>query len=290
MKIILTIWAMFLFWSSLSASIIHSSSLALAKTSWTTQVKQANICDLVISLQADTLIVCADNAALLTTITNTPDVTYQWTRNGVDIPNSNVSFYYAATTGDYACQISDGTCTKTSETVSIVVKEVIEVGIIQEGPGRLSTSNVTAGAYYWYMNGQLMEDQDHFPTDYQVCCSGSYHLVVEQEGCFGMSNIIVLVAEEPNPTSLAQRQLSKVIKISPNPVTNQTHFTLSHPANGPYQLEVLDLRGNSCLKMSGIKNKPVLRQSLDFTHLPAATYFLKIQLGKLVGRKMMVKY
>ncbi len=291
MKTHLLAWLTLFIWHALPASIIHSSNpiAHFAKTSWATQADDTDRCDLVILLQADTLIVCAGNAALLTTTTNTPDVTYQWTRNGVDIPNSNVNFYYATTTGDYACQISNGACTKTSESVSIVVKEAIEVKLMQIG-GFLFTSNVTADAYYWHKDGQLVEDQDHFPTDYQACCSGSYHLVVEQDGCFGMSNIIVLVAEEPNPTSLVQNQLSKVIKLSPNPVTDQAYFTLSHPTNGPYQLEVLDLQGNNCLKMLGIKNKPILRQSLDMTHLPAATYFLKIQLGKLVGGKMMVKY
>ena len=291
MKTPLLAWLALFIWYSLPASIIHSpSSVAhFAKTSWATPADEANKCDLVILLQADTLIVCAGNAALLTTTTNTPDVTYQWTRNGVDIPNSNVNFYYATTTGDYACQISDGACAKTSESVSIVVKEAIEVKLMQIG-GFLFTSNVTADAYYWHKDGQLVEDQDHFPTDYQALCVGSYHLMVEQGGCFGISNIITVLRDDIPPTSLAQSQLSKALQVSPNPVTDQAHFTLSHPTNGQYQIEVMDLRGNTCLKISGIKNKWVLHQSLDFTQLPASTYFLKIKLGKLVGGKMMVKY
>ncbi|MBA4851779.1 T9SS type A sorting domain-containing protein [Emticicia sp. BO119] len=117
-----------------------------------------------------------------------PQVTYQWQKNGKDIPNQNEYFFYPSSSGIYTVRGSSGACSTTSSPINVKAsKENIvnsylrfENGIDVKSDTILlckdnTYSFTTAYQADWYLNGQYVENIYSFtPTK-----SGIYYASTE---------------------------------------------------------------------------------------------------------------
>ncbi len=234
--------------------------------------------------------VCDGGTTLITTTSNSSQATYQWRRNGVNIPQATQSFYYAQTTGNYDCEMRDGQCTQTTGTVSVFVKETPRVTLGRRLGGTIILETSRVDTIIWFKNEQVLEGEHEKALTIRE--ADFYYAMVGLEGCFSTS-VTVFIKDDlinQNVASLSQSHLSKTVRTYPNPCQGLLHVTVQNPTTGPYQFWLVDVFGHTHGHLSGYKAQQVLQKRWNLEQLPAGVYFLKIQLGNQLGSKVIFKY
>lgn len=207
---------------------------------------------------------CAGNSVLLTVSTiGIPGVTYQWKRNGTNIPGAVSATYAANVTGDYTCFVNiPGSCAVLTGAVTVNVFPTVFPAITFDGT-YVSTHNFYA-SYQWYINTVTIPGATNYR--YAAYTNASYRvLVTDTNGCQILSDeyeIFNLGVDNANA--------GYVIGIYPNPATSTVHVTapievkvsittldgktvmtaakgdinISSLANGLYMILVYDEKGN----------------------------------------------
>jgi hypothetical protein len=125
--------------------------------------------------------------------------TYQWQKDGVNMPNENRYYYYITQPGAYKVTYTQGSCSTTSKAINFISsttsqKPTIlangEITSICSGSIALSQPNNQ------YINGQWYKDNvqisPNSSTNYTATQSGTYKMVNNTFGCTNESNSVVV--------------------------------------------------------------------------------------------------
>ncbi len=178
-----------------------------------------------------------DSVRIVTTSISTQS--YQWRRNGVDIPTETSNSITVNQGGSYTVFVSNATCDILSNSVDLAdvalpPSQIISVSAstICEGESAiLEANNGTGITYEWYRNDALIiGEADRFIT---VSLSGNYIVkVINTSGCSqesGVEQIIVNLAPPANITVGSSTTIcdGETLELSGNDGTNLTYQWLS---------------------------------------------------------------
>lgn len=141
---------------------------------------------------------CNGNSVTLSSSETNSLYTYNWYKNGVLIPNSNVSDYAATEIGDYHLVISNGSCSSTSNTINLQESNftaslnVPATDVII--PGQTKVLEVTTTAvqptFQWFRNNVLLAGATS--STYSATLNGTYKVIVTQtQGCNSTQEAVV---------------------------------------------------------------------------------------------------
>ena len=167
------------------------------------------------------------SATLAVSVSVSTGVTYQWQKNGVNIPGATGSVYTATTSGDYSCIVNiPGGCITAAVAVTVTELPLPDPIIYFDG------NTLTTGNYYvlfqWYRNlvplpqtgSSMVPDQT---GDYTV-------KVVDSNGCQSVSTAyIVRSVGNGRELSVNGPSSGSDISVYPNPAKGMLHIVSSTP-------------------------------------------------------------
>ena len=130
--------------------------------------------------------------------------TYQWQKNGVDIPAATTAGYQATASGNYRVWISNGTCADTSAVIPVTVNALPTANITVSGPTTvcegnsvvLSANTGSGYTYIWKRNGTGVGSSPF----YLASVSGSYTVTITSNDC-ATTSAPVAITIIPGPTA-----------------------------------------------------------------------------------------
>lgn len=220
--------------------------------------------------------ICSGKSALLKVNTNVTNATYQWKRNGVNIPNANLPIYNATRTGEYDCQIISGSCRKSSNSSLIIIVTSsfnANIRIIDSVTHTMEANIKGAQGYQWYRNYQAIEGAQD--VTYQPDQDGTHFVVITNRGCAATSNLITTSFQT---TAVSNNILTKSVTVSPNPATTETMLQMSNELFGKYRVHITDLQGRLLMVLEGTKQQTHLKRKLRLSHLAEGMYLVRVQM------------
>ena len=216
-----------------------------------------------ITVAGDTLI--CPNAPVTLSADTGADLTYQWNLNGTPIPSATAVNYMTATPGAYTVTEMMGSCSKTSDTVHIVVDTRLLATIafsgtstICEGGRLMMMANTGTGfVYQWYRNGLAIPTATG--SNYVAEYNGSYkvRITAPSAPCPAVSDSVTVIVNA-NPVPQIVRTGSVLSTSSPfttyqwyrngQPIAGATAATYIFNRDGNYTVVVTD--GNTCTAQS----------------------------------------
>lgn len=118
---------------------------------------------------------------------------YQWFRNGIAIPGATSLTYATTQSGAYRVYADAGPCSQDTSAVVYITSVPHPIALISASDSIICAGDTaTVKAYYdrdytytWYYNGSLIPgDQD---SAIQAAQTGSYHVIVSNNGCISIS-------------------------------------------------------------------------------------------------------
>ena len=144
-------------------------------------------------------IICG-NGAVNISVPQQAGITYQWRRDGVNIPGATSNIVSANQSGSYTVVITDAAnCTATSNVIDVLITPQPNPTITSAGSATvctggsvtLSTTSQTGVTYQWFRDSNPVAGATS--ASYTALLPGSYTLVATSApGCFGTSNAIVV--------------------------------------------------------------------------------------------------
>ncbi len=212
---------------------------------------------------------CGSGSVLLSSNVTSTDVTYQWQKNGVDIPGATGTTYTASDSGNYSVVIiSNNTCTAGSTPITVTIYP-IPVPVIALGTDNLTlTVSPFFHKYQWYFNGNPVPAPAGTHASLEADSAGYYTVAVtDDNGCTatsgqvyapgkvtGISNVnAASVSIYPNPASAVVRVNAPVAvnaiitALDGRTVLQQTaakDINIAQLADGIYMLRITDANGN----------------------------------------------
>lgn len=257
------------------------------------------VCNIITVINTDIAnngtIACDTKEVLLNLNTNISVGRFQWFRNDVVIPDAILPSHIASQSGEYYCRIVAGDCDKSSATTSIIIRPSFGVDIalvvdtllnqnnFEEYIYRLEANLVGVSNYQWYYNYEPIAgatSEEYFPKE-----SGTYYVVVTDQGCSATSNLISLTV-----TALEDNDFSKSLKLSPNPTDGILQLDLETNILGDYQINLLDQTGRRFALKKGKKETAILKETLDLVNFAEGLYFIEIRLKNQVAVRKVIKY
>lgn len=232
--------------------------------------------------------ICSGKASLLVVNTNVTDATFQWKKNGINIPNANLPIFTATETGEYNCQVIAGGCRKSSTTpLVVIVKSSFQVSIrtIDTTTNEMQASVSGAQGYQWYRNYQVIDEATS--AKYTPKSDGTYFVIVSNNGCSSTSNLINIRLN--TTTATTNDTFANTIKLSPNPASTQTLLTMKNEEYGRYKISILDNKGSLIQELNGIKTSQILKVKLPVQTLAEGIYLLKVRMKKKEAVKKLLK-
>ncbi|NJO01330.1 MAG: hypothetical protein HC880_06225 [Bacteroidia bacterium] len=248
-------------------------------------------------------VACDTKQVLLSLSSNVTDGDFQWyvrkddQAAGVAIPNANLRSYTTSTTGEYYCLIGAGSCSESSDTLSVIIEPSFSVEIFfNEDSTELTTDVLGATRYQWYYEFSPIERANS--DSYRPSCQGGYYVVVNTTGgCSATSNVVYrrkgpsgLCQEQQSVTALEPDLLSQSLEIFPNPSTGPFWLHYEDYQPGSYLIFLLSPDGKRHLLDQGHKTPTPLRKALNLESYPAGTYFIEFWHENRKGIKALVKY
>ncbi|RYC69278.1 DUF11 domain-containing protein [Spirosoma sordidisoli] len=134
---------------------------------------------------------------------------YQWQKDGVDIPGATSSGYTAQTSGTYTIRVTRGSCQVTSDPVSLTFTNAIRPTAYSYRENSKACSNLTVytdfrsslsgTTYQWFKDGVTMPGETN--SSVQANQSGIYSVRVTNGVCTGLSKgLFVQIGGAAKPT------------------------------------------------------------------------------------------
>ncbi|MEY4126591.1 MAG: hypothetical protein RL737_780, partial [Bacteroidota bacterium] len=149
---------------------------------------------------------CAGNSITLSAANNANAVSYQWRKNGINIPGATSQTLVVSQSGTYSVVIANQACPATSAVISNTLtiqvfpnpNPVITSSGTVVSPGvsvTLSTANGIGNTYQWYkmLGTTLLAIQGATQATYTTTSSGTFRVkVTNMYGCWKYSNSITI--------------------------------------------------------------------------------------------------
>ncbi|WP_448519775.1 S8 family serine peptidase [Rhodoflexus sp.] len=226
---------------------------------------QADAPTVSITASRETTSICQGETITLTATTNLPGVTYQWRKNGADIINATQPTFTTAEEGEFSAVVTGNGCTITSAPVRVTVVSVIRPVVSVQG--QFFTSSSPTGNQ-WLLNGNPIPGATG--QTYNADQAGIYTVRVMSDGCFAVSDPIVLTATE----SIAAPTVG--LRLYPNPANESIKVSLSERGNSTVEMRITDLTGKVVQTTRIQKRSFTIEQEFDLKALAAGVYFLQI--------------
>jgi len=149
------------------------------------------------------------NGSVLLSANTGAGLTYQWIRNSINIPGATLSTYTATLTGTYTCSVSNGTCTTTSNFISVNQYDAVPVATIVADAdtticpgGSVSLhSFISLGTgFQWLRDGIIIPGATQ--VGYIATVAGSYTCNVTNPCGTSLSNAITVAVTSATPASV----------------------------------------------------------------------------------------
>ena len=214
--------------------------------------------------------------------------TYQWQKDGKDMPLVNSNTFVAETSGLYSAIVRDEICQSQTETnvIKVTIKPTPEAtittdvkGVVYEPFKVKMTANTGVGlSYQWYKNDSLLANASTFV--YEAQKSGNYRVSVSKDGCTKLSEPLKISISIPLSNELVFED--EQVKIYPN------------PNNGNFSIKLSELLKNADIQLFDTLGRTYpftnTNQQIHTEGLIRGIYFLRIsQNGRSITRKVVVE-
>ncbi len=201
--------------------------------------------------------------------------TYQWYKDGAQLPGQTSASFVAATSGNYNVFVSDGTCNTTSQITTVVVRDfpVITVAVASGNVLSVASGYIS---YQWYRNGVIIPGAT--TESYTATRDGYYAVVIADDlGCSATSSITQITSLDINNVGIAQYQ----VKIYPNPARDVVRIE----ADGEVDIKLTTIDGRELISKDNAK-------MLDLTQVADGIYMIRIadhKTGALIRVERLIK-
>ncbi|MEZ5014082.1 MAG: T9SS type A sorting domain-containing protein [Chitinophagales bacterium] len=190
----------------------------------------------VISISSDATAICYEGSVELSASTGAANV--QWQINNVDIPGATELTYSATEKGMYTCVASNGTCSTTSNTITLKYPSKIPVPTRHHRPVRRTANGfpmVPGAAYQWYKGNMLLAGETS--NTLTIAYPGVYHVQITKDGCTRISVICKASAD----CRLGEETGSMIVY--PNPASTSVQVQIASSFTGTVLLHITDITG-----------------------------------------------
>jgi hypothetical protein len=203
---------------------------------------------------------------------------YQWIRDGVNIPSAANYIYAAKVGGAYTVKVTSPIgCSSTSAPVTVIVHPAPPVFLGNDtsvAAGAKITLNAGAGfnSYLW-STGQII------PT-IMVDSSGTglgtktvWVRVTDNFACPGTDTIRISFVNNPG---IAELYAGNLFRVFPNPTKGMIELHNPTPMVNDLLVEIFSLDGRSMARIRWAADPDQTNATIDLTHLSNGTYLLSI--------------
>lgn len=228
---------------------------------------------------------CEGQSVELTTIKG-EGYTYQWKKDGVDLPGEINYSLVANSSGSYTVEITLGPNVALSDPISVTVNSAPTAQIVPPanteiplgGTIDLNAVQGTGYLYQWYLNGYAVPGWTNpdLTTEY----NGEYVLEIFNGGCYQISESLTLTG------GLATlEELTSTIRIFPNP--SKDIFTIKCNMTDATVIRVKDITGSELRKFD-FNGTSI---SIDLRDQSEGVYFVEIigDGNKILQRRKIIK-
>jgi gliding motility-associated-like protein len=206
---------------------------------------------------------CDGQDVVLSTISSG---TLQWYENGNPMPGENGQSLSVTVSGDYFVTSTNGSCSNTSETVTVLITNGVNESISFNGSSTLCEGsslllNTTSGysSYQWYFNSSPIPNTNN--SSFVASEEGSYYVEISSGDCSGITDPFDVNVVGANPIEIIE---ASPITLCPNDdlsltatadftnyiwsntgniISNQNTNTLPISEAGEYQVTAIDANG-----------------------------------------------
>ncbi|MEP6684001.1 MAG: T9SS type A sorting domain-containing protein [Parafilimonas sp.] len=222
---------------------------------------------------------CKGGSVLLNSNNTSKISSYQWKKNGTNIANATASTYKATVAGSYTLTVTNN-CgnTANSNAISVtvnalptaVITPADSVAICRGDSIKLQANKNAAFTYQWQKNG--VNIQGATSNNYTTKTGGNYRVIVTRTAT-GCSKTSLLTKVKLQCPGFAQtNQVESLIKVFPNPSTNNFHVSIPYLNNQQYVVTIYDNKGNA------VGNKKIFSDNFSFgDDLKSGIYLIQIK-------------
>lgn len=236
--------------------------------------------------------ICKGDSALLST--STTGYTYEWYKNGLLIPNSNVQQLYVNDTGNYFVRIIDPVsgCYNNSNTVYLNFYPAVPSNFaisLNSSTGVLQSNLSGSYSYQWMYNPGSGWVNIPAPagvqSTYTPTANGQYMLIATTpNGCSDTSNVLTL-----NNVGINDIASSLNLSIFPVPTNDVLNIQMNLKEFNDISVRLFDLVGKVVIQEQWNQQQGWVNNQLHLQQLPAGTYFLDIETKYGQIRRKIVK-
>lgn len=238
---------------------------------------------------------CSGGSVLLQAPVN-PNRSYQWKKNGINLPGAVSSAYTATSSGTYKVIVTNTNtgCSKTTGTGTVVtVYSNPTVTITPQGPTTfclgdsvlLKANYNSTYSYQWKRNNVNISGA--VTNKLTAKTAGNYKVkVTNVKGCTAISNTLTVSVPCRNATVFAGNHSAFETFVYPNPSDGILNIGASLPDEKIIRVELSNAMGKILFR----KSPDAQEDQIDCTPYPDGIYFLSLWSGngKMVTRKISV--
>lgn len=159
--------------------------------------------------------------------------TYQWSRDGVAIPNATTTAYMATTGGNYTIAVTSLGCSNTSAAKAVTVNALPAKPVISAVGNTLSATGT--GTFQWYLNGTAVAGATE--AQHTAGTTGQYTVQVTKDGCSTLSDAFSFVMT----AIVSPEAWNGDVVVYPNPV--QDFVRITNSSLRKLQVQLVDVSG-----------------------------------------------
>jgi len=222
---------------------------------------------------------CTGATGVVLNATAGAGLNYQWKKDGINISGATAAAYTATVSGSYSVAVSNSSnCTNISSAIQVTSNPIPSTPSISWNGTQLTTT-ATGVSFQWYLNGALIPGATS--VSHTPAAIGTYKVVVTANGCSNSSDNYTLVVTFAggylaNPSNIAE--------VYPNPAQSNFVIKFNQTPELTLDVQLINEAGN-ILKTIRTKNKTT---SVNVSHLPSGTYWIKINGGEFSQVKKIV--